>query len=134
MGRKPSKSRGEESKGNYFVTGILLSSDLMFASRVTSVARRQSRSLTVAKSADETLALANPELKLVLIDLFQFPQQQLAPLIEQLRTRSESLQVVAYGPHVDAAMLEAAQSAGCDRVLTRGQFHQQLPQLLTELL
>lgn len=38
--------------------------------------------------------------------------------------------VVAYGSHVDKALLIAAEAAGCSEVLPRSQFFNRLPQLL----
>ena len=38
--------------------------------------------------------------------------------------------MIAYGPHVDEAVLADAAEAGCDQVLTRGQFNKQYPELL----
>ncbi|MBW3555922.1 MAG: hypothetical protein KY454_03180 [Actinobacteria bacterium] len=38
--------------------------------------------------------------------------------------------VIAYGSHVDRALLAAAHDAGCDEVLPRSQFFSRLPQLL----
>jgi hypothetical protein len=40
--------------------------------------------------------------------------------------------VVAYGSHVDAAGLRAARAAGCDIVLPRSQFVEELPGKLKE--
>jgi len=40
--------------------------------------------------------------------------------------------VVAYGSHVDAAGLKAARDAGCDVVLPRSAFVEQLPVKLRE--
>ncbi len=38
--------------------------------------------------------------------------------------------VIAYDAHVRVAGLKAAREAGCDEVLTRGQFHQNAGQIL----
>jgi hypothetical protein len=40
------------------------------------------------------------------------------------------VRVVAYGAHVDKALLASATSAGCDEVLPRSQFFSRLPELL----
>jgi hypothetical protein len=53
--------------------------------------------------------------------------------MQQLRTACPVMpRVVAYGPHVDAALLRAARDAGCDPVLPRSKFVEQLSQALTE--
>ncbi|MEJ2006931.1 MAG: hypothetical protein P8Z30_02055 [Acidobacteriota bacterium] len=41
--------------------------------------------------------------------------------------------VVAFLSHVQADLAQSARAAGCDRVLARSAFSQQLPQLLQEL-
>ena len=38
--------------------------------------------------------------------------------------------VIAFGSHVDHALLDAARAAGCDEVLPRSQFFRTLPALL----
>ena len=40
--------------------------------------------------------------------------------------------MVAYGSHVDAAVLRAAREAGCDPVLPRSKFVEELPRALPE--
>jgi hypothetical protein len=40
--------------------------------------------------------------------------------------------VIAYGSHVDTATLKAARAAGCNQVLTRSQFVEDLPRKLPE--
>lgn len=44
-----------------------------------------------------------------------------------------SVPVVAFLSHVQADLAQSARGAGCDRVLARSAFSQQLPQLLQEL-
>ncbi len=40
---------------------------------------------------------------------------------------------VAFGSHVDREALDAAASAGCDRVMPRSKFSSELPELMREL-
>jgi DNA-binding NarL/FixJ family response regulator len=42
-------------------------------------------------------------------------------------------QFVAFGSHVDRDALDAAASAGCDRVMPRSKFSAELPDLMREL-
>lgn len=42
--------------------------------------------------------------------------------------------IVAFGPHVHEAKLEAAIAAGCTKVLTRGQFHRDMGKVISEVV
>jgi DNA-binding NarL/FixJ family response regulator len=61
----------------------------------------------------------------VLVDL-SFPGLDLPALLGEL-AGAGSPRVVAYGSHVDTATLRAARQAGCDPVLPRSKFVEDLP-------
>jgi hypothetical protein len=42
--------------------------------------------------------------------------------------------IIAFGPHVHEAKLADAKAAGCDLVLTRGQFDAQMDKLIADFL
>jgi DNA-binding NarL/FixJ family response regulator len=69
----------------------------------------------------------------VVLDL-SLPGCQPASIVAQLKASYPNVKLVAYAPHVHVALLQSAADAGCHAVLTRGQFHQQLPQLLEQYL
>lgn len=70
-----------------------------------------------------------------LIDLASLEASQISSTVSSLRKIvGETTRIVAFGPHVQESRLTAAQQAGCSPVLSRGQFHSQLPSLLTEWL
>lgn len=54
------------------------------------------------------------------------------PWIQALKTSSATRRVpiVAFGPHVETEPLEEARRLGADRVVTRGQFHRELAEIL----
>jgi hypothetical protein len=60
----------------------------------------------------------------VLIDL-EHPEANVAELVKELLPSERRPKLVAYGPHVKESMLAAAEAAGCDLVLSRGEFHSQ---------
>jgi DNA-binding NarL/FixJ family response regulator len=63
----------------------------------------------------------------VIIDL-SHTGLQVRELIRELKEACSSMpRMVAYGSHVDAATLRAAREAGCDVVLPRSQFVENLP-------
>jgi hypothetical protein len=50
--------------------------------------------------------------------------------VQALKAGAPQVRTVAFGPHVDEALLADAADAGCDLVLTRGQFNKQYAELL----
>ncbi len=113
-------------------TGLLLSDDLLFISRVTGTARDLGLEVRSARSADAVAELAEKQCPTcVIVDLAN-PGLVIAELIERLRqTCTPMPRVVAYGSHVDTATLRAARDAGCDVVLPRSKFVEDLPRELT---
>ncbi len=110
---------------------LLLTADLATSSKVTGAAARQGAQLTVAPSVDRLceLAAAGP-VELVLLDL-TFAELELGELIPRLRALAHPPgAIVAFGPHVHEARLAEARAAGCDEVLSRGQFYAQVDQVL----
>jgi CheY-like chemotaxis protein len=114
-------------------SAVILSDDLLFASRITAVAAGLGLTVTQARSLDalEDIARQQPP-ACVLVDLAQ-PGLSVPELIRRLQAVSAAMPlVVAYGSHVDAAGLRAARAAGCDLVLPRSKFVEELPRLLPE--
>jgi|SRR5579884_2972575 len=116
-------------------SALLLCDDLMFASRITGEARAQGLTVKPARSLEQLLALARQEApSCVLLDL-GFPGLDLPDLFHQLaQTCPSPPRVVAYGSHVDTERLRAARSAGCDPVLPRSKFVEELPRSLSQWL
>jgi DNA-binding NarL/FixJ family response regulator len=64
--------------------------------------------------------------QLVIVDL-TLSTLDLATLVAQLKTAHDGRStIVTFGPHVHEGRLAAAVAAGCDEVLSRGQFFAQL--------
>lgn len=113
-----------------------VTSDLVFPSRVAGVAQRLGAKLLTAG----TIAALAPNLEpppsvmVALLDLNSpgVDPTVVVPWFKGLPTPPKA--IVAFGPHVHKAKLEAAQAAGCDYVLSRGQFDAQMDKLLEELL
>jgi DNA-binding NarL/FixJ family response regulator len=70
------------------------------------------------------LARATPP-RCIIVDLDN-PGLDLPALLAALREAGLRPRVVAYGPHVNAELLHAARAAGCDPVLPRSKFVEQL--------
>jgi CheY-like chemotaxis protein len=110
---------------------IALVDDLMFLSRIREAARRCGADVRIARDAKELVGKAREGARLVLVDA----DSSRLPWEQAVRTlRSDpplaALPVVAFLSHVHADRAEAAQAAGCSRVLSRGAFVQELPRLL----
>jgi DNA-binding response OmpR family regulator len=113
---------------------VLLSTDLMLMSAAQGVADRHGASVQTAANADAALAAcAEPEVKLLAIDLKMRPLD-ISALVAALRAeRPTPLHILAGGPHVQEASLAAARDAGCDEVVTRGQFEARLDAAVARL-
>jgi CheY-like chemotaxis protein len=113
-------------------SGLLLSDDLIFASRITATARQLGLEMTTAKSQaalEDHAARRVP--RCVILDL-ACPGLDVAALLARLRQGDPAPFVVAYGAHVDTATLRAARAAGCDVVLPRSKFVEDLPRALPD--
>lgn len=110
---------------------VLLSRDLMLSSRLEGAARQQEYSVHVAAEvAGAITAVAEENCRLLFIDL-QLPRLDIASLVEEVRQNaSDDLRIVACGPHVHEQRLRAAREAGCDLVVTRGQFDREADTIL----
>ncbi|HTU17347.1 MAG TPA: response regulator [Gemmataceae bacterium] len=112
--------------------GLLLCDDLLFASRITGEARGLGLTVKSTHSLEQLLDLARQEPpSCVLIDL-AFPGLVLPELFRHLGELCNPPRVVAYGSHVDVESLRAARAAGCDPVLPRSKFVEELPRALPQ--
>jgi CheY-like chemotaxis protein len=114
-------------------TGLLLSDDLIFTSRIVGTGRDLGFTIKTARSGELVLELARRENpRCVIVDLAN-PGLNIGDLILQLgevcRPRPF---IAAYGSHVDTATLRAARDAGCDTVWPRSKFVEELPGSLPE--
>jgi DNA-binding NarL/FixJ family response regulator len=102
-----------------------LTNDLFFSSRVAGVAQRLGVDLQVGGSVEKIAE----DCRLVLIDL-TLPSLDVTAVVNTIKERCPTARVVAYGPHVHEAQLAAATAAGCDEVLSRGQFDRDMERVL----
>lgn len=111
---------------------VLLSGDLMGASRIDGAARLAGVSYRMVSSVDAAVAAcAESEATLLLVDLAT-PAIDVAALVERAKSQPHrTMTIVAYGPHVHEAVLAAAESAGCDQVMSRGQFMSRVDALVS---
>jgi CheY-like chemotaxis protein len=114
--------------------GLLLSDDLIFTSRVTGTACGLGLVVKPARSVEALVEMARQHRpRCVLVDLAN-PGLDLGDLFRRLAEVCAPPRVVAYGSHVDKATLRAARAAGCEPVLPRSKFVEDLPRELPRWL
>ncbi|MBX3420226.1 MAG: hypothetical protein KF752_01585 [Pirellulaceae bacterium] len=111
---------------------LLLSKDVFFWPIVKNAAEQANLQTVVVTSATDTKleSLDAADVACCLIDIGAIEVTQLSTAIDQLRQRLGPVHMVAFGPHVQEARLQAAADAGCNSVLTRGQLSGKLHLLL----
>lgn len=110
----------------------LLTRDLLFSSRVRSVAQGAGMHLIMADDLSQLSAALRERqnTSLVLIDLAQ-PGLDVEQVVTEVRRLPPPTRtIVAFGPHVQADLLARAREAGCDEVLTRGEFNKRMAAVL----
>lgn len=103
---------------------VMLSGDLIFASRVQSTANAAGLEFRLSGNLPTDLA---PTLSHVIIDL-STRSKVVVGLMELCRTHYPDAQVLAYAPHVQVERIRAARAHGVP-VVTRGQFNEKLASL-----
>jgi CheY-like chemotaxis protein len=112
---------------------ILLSSDLMLMSAAQGAADRHGATVAaVGDAAGVAERCAAETIELVAIDL-RTPGLDVSGVVKQIRNAAPQAVILAGGPHVQRDSLAAAVAAGCDEVVTRGQFEGRLDALVARL-
>ncbi|MGQ0633940.1 MAG: response regulator [Planctomycetaceae bacterium] len=110
-------------------SGLLISRDLFFTSKVTGTAAALGfRVETAPDVAAAQRRLQQAPVVCVFCDLAD-PALNVAELVSALRSAPRP-KVVAFGSHVATERLQSARDAGCDEVMPRSRFSAQLPELL----
>ena len=108
---------------------VFLCSDLMFSSRVAGAASTLGIPLQLVAQPANLAGSLTADCRMVFFDL-AIGGLDLPAVIAAVRAAAPQARIIAFGAHVDEAALAAAQSAGCDLVLSRGQFNKQYVELL----
>jgi PleD family two-component response regulator len=106
-------------------------SDLFFSVKLTDAAKRAGMSLEFAKDAQPVLDKAKERPALIIFDL-NFEAVDPVALIARLKGNAETkgISLIGYVSHVQGELKQRAQEAGCDMVMARSAFSQNLPQIL----
>ena len=110
---------------------VALVDDLFFQAKMTETARRLGIDLKTVGTGEaliEEVTRMNPAL--IIVDL----NAQHSPLeaIERLRAASKDAKLIAYLSHVHVELAERARAAGCNEVMPRSKFTQNLATILAQ--
>lgn len=108
---------------------VALMDDIFFQMKVAETAKHLGIEFKVATNADALLGLLNPRPQLVIVDLNA--RSQPIDAIVKLRAAAKDIRIVAFLSHVQRELAEQAKNAGCDEVMPRSSFTQNLAEILS---
>jgi DNA-binding NarL/FixJ family response regulator len=108
---------------------VALMDDIFFQMKVAETAKHLGIEFKVATNTDALLGLLDPRPQLVIVDLNA--RGQPIDAIVKLRAASKDIRVVAFLSHVQRELAEQARNAGCDEVMPRSSFTQNLAEILS---
>ena len=106
--------------------------DLLFSSKIRTVAKQVGADLTFARTPDEILSKVRAERpSLLLVDLNSAKADPIAT-IGAIKADQElaAVRILGFASHVDVDVIRAARDAGADEVLPRSAFAAKLPEIL----
>ena len=108
---------------------VALMDDLFFQMKVAETAKHLGLELKVATNGDALVSLLEPAPQLVIVDLNA--RSQPLEAIERVRAAQKDLRVIGFLSHVQRDLAAQAQAAGCDEVMPRSVFTQNLAAILS---
>ena len=108
---------------------VALMEDLFFQMKLVETAKQLGVEVKVATNGEALLGLMESAPKLVIVDLNSHSQPLQA--IAKLRQTRGDIRVVGFLSHVQRELAEQAQAAGCNEVLPRSSFTQNLAAILS---
>ena len=110
---------------------VAVLSDLMFTVKIQDAARRAGLESVFVSNEQDTLRLAAGQPALIILDLNMNAVEPLR-LIERLKgdAATRAIPVLGFVSHVQTDLRSAAERQGCDIVLARSAFSQNLPAIL----
>ena len=105
--------------------------DLFFTVKINEAAKRAGLAITFVKSEHDALEQAKLHPALIIMDI-NFQGIDPLSLIRKLKAdeHTKGIHLLGYLSHVQGELKQQAQAAGCDMVLARSAFSQNLPQIL----
>ena len=108
---------------------VALMDDLFFQMKMAETAKQLGVELKVAANGDALMVLLESAPKLVVVDLNA--RSQPIQAIERLRLTRKDIRVVGFLSHVQRELAAQAQAAGCDEVMPRSSFTQNLAAIMS---
>lgn len=107
--------------------------DLMFTAKIQDAAKRAEIALIFAASESDALAKARQHPALIILDLNTTALDAIQ-LIRKLKEdeATRGIHLTGFVAHVQTALIQEARSAGCDEVIARSAFSQNLPAILNQ--
>jgi PleD family two-component response regulator len=104
--------------------------DLFFSVKLSEAAKRSGLALEFVKEAKLVLEKAREQPSLIIFDL-NFDAPEPLKLISELKGEplTKGISLLGYLSHVQVDLKQQAQAAGCDMVMARSAFSQNLPQI-----
>ena len=105
-------------------------SDLFFSVKITEAAKRTGLDLEFVKDPGQLLEKAKSKPSLIIFDL-NFEAVNPVDLISKLKATPDTkgISLIGYLSHVQVDLKQQAQDAGCDMVLPRSSFSQNMSQI-----
>ena len=105
--------------------------DLFFTVKINEAAKRAGLPITFVKSEHAALEQAKNQPALIIMDI-NFQGIDPLSLIRKLKAdeQTKRINLIGYLSHVQGELKLQAQEAGCDMVMPRSAFSQNLPQIL----
>lgn len=113
-------------------TALAILSDLIFTAKIQDAAKRAQMNLILATTAADALQKAKDNPAVIVLDLNMNGLETLQ-LIRALKAEptTSGIRLVGFVSHVQTTVREAALEAGCDQVVARSAFSQNLPAILS---
>lgn len=110
---------------------VALVADLFFNVKIADAAKRAGMQVEFAKDDKELLEKAASKPTVIILDLNHATAQPVK-LILKLKSNPElkQISVLAFVSHVQGDLKQKAHESGCDMVMARSAFSQNLPQIL----
>ena len=104
--------------------------DLFFSVKLTEAAKRNGLTLEFIKEGKLLLEKAGEKPSLIIFDL-NFEAVEPLKLISELKGQplTKGISLIGYLSHIQADLKQQAQQAGCDMVMARSAFSQNMPQI-----
>lgn len=113
-------------------TALAILNDLIFTAKIQDAAKRAHMSLVLAMTEADALKNAKDKPDVIVLDLNMNGLDTLQ-LIRTLKgeAATSGIRLVGFVSHVQTTVREAAVKAGCDQVVARSAFSQNLPEILS---